>query len=208
MGCPGFEDLIDFMDGALTEARATVVREHLASGCGHCDADISWYKRVRNVASLDDSLEPPAWVLKRALRIIDDGHKRRPTERYRGPGIASLIFDSLARPLPAGVRSTATDQRQLLYRAGGYSIDVQVILAEGDLADLLGQVLFEGEAGFESVKGIGLELGLGGVPVASAVTDSIGEFSIRGVVPGEYELDIESEDGKIIVPCLPMRLLG
>jgi hypothetical protein len=206
MGCPGFEDLIAFVDGGLASESAGLVAQHIGSGCRYCDANIGWYKRVKMLAANDDSTEPPAWVLKRALRIVDESRRVTARNKRSRKSIASLVFDSLARQHPAGVRSTATEQRQLLYTANGYSIDLQVAPVDGVVSNLIGQILFEGESGFESVQGIGVGLALDGVAVASTATNSIGEFSIQGLGPGDYDLSIEADKGTIIVPRLPMRL--
>lgn len=71
MKCPSFERLIDYLDGHLTLAEAERVRAHLTTRCESCAASRLWYEKVRAVAGGDDSVEPPAWALKRAFRIFD-----------------------------------------------------------------------------------------------------------------------------------------
>lgn len=204
MNCPSFERLVDFLDKRLEEAEATRVATHLATKCPVCAETIDWYERVRVIAASDDSVAPPSWVFKRALRISDTQRQRHGLTERIGQAIASLVFDSFARPALAGVRSTETSNRQLLYRAGDYSVDLQLAAFEHSHVDLIGQVLKEGEPSFESVSGLKLNLARGGKIVFSAVTDEMGEFKVGGIERGVYNLRIELSEGSITVPDLPI----
>lgn len=203
MRCPSLERLVDYLDDRLAEAARAGVANHLATGCTACGETRDWYSSVRLAASTDDSIAPPPWILKRAIRIPDSAQRPRLAERI-GQAIASLIFDSFARPALVGVRSSETTNRQLLYRAGDYSIDLQITPSEETRAVLIGQILREGESNFESVAGLKLEILQGKVLVSSAVTDEMGEFKISGVEHGVYDLRVELSEGNITVPDLPI----
>ena len=204
MNCPSFERLVDFLDKRLEEPEAAKVAAHLATNCAVCAETTGWYQSVRVIAASDDSIAPPSWVFKRALRIFD-AQRHRPglTERI-GQAIASLVFDSFARPALAGVRSTETSNRQLLYRAGDYSVDLQIAPTEHAHADLIGQVLKEGEPSFESVSGLKLDITRSGKIFFSAVTDEMGEFKVSGMEQGVYDLRVELSEGTITVPEMPI----
>ena len=204
MNCPSFERLIDFLDKRLEEPEAARVASHLATSCATCAETTDWYERVRVVARSDDSVVPPSWVFKRALRIFDtQRHRPGLTERI-GQAIATLVFDSFARPALAGVRSTETANRQLLYRAGDYSVDLQIAPSEHAHIDLIGQVLKENEASFESVSGLKLDIALAGKILFSTVTDEMGEFKVSGIEPGVYDLQVKLSEGSITVPDMPI----
>jgi hypothetical protein len=204
MNCPSFESLVDFVDKRLAEPEAARVAAHLATGCGLCDETTSWYERVRLTADADDSTEPPSWVFKRAVRIfVTQPRSPRLVQRI-GDAIASLIFDSFSRPALVGIRATETANRQLLYRANDYSIDLQVTALEHSSADLTGQILKEGGEEFDSVCGLKLELARAGNVIASAVTNDIGEFKVSGIEHGVYDLQVELSEGKITVPRIPV----
>ena len=204
MKCPSFDRLIDYLNDQLNAGEASGLAAHLSAGCRQCAETRDWYERVRAIAASDESVEPPSWVFKRAVKIFET-QKTRPNLIERiGQRVASLVFDSLAKPAIAGVRSTETTNRQFLYRADDYSIDLQVAPAEGLRADLTGQVLKEGEVAFESVSGLRLEIARRGEPVFSAVTDDMGEFKISGIDYGVYDLRIELGNGSITVPGLPL----
>jgi hypothetical protein len=204
MKCPSFERLIDYLDRRLPEADAAGVAAHLATGCADCAEIRDWYQLVRKVAATDDTVAPPPWVLKRAVRLFDAQRDRPKLAARIGQAIAALVFDSFARPALAGVRSTETANRQLLYRAGDYTIDLQIAPSEHMRADVIGQVLKQGDPTFESVAGLSLRIALGGDVVFSTVTDEMGEFKVSGLEQGMYDLRVELSDGSITVPDLPL----
>src|SRR5262245_44653107 len=141
MDCPGFEQLIDYCDGLLSDHEAQLVAAHLASGCQSCAADCQWYERVRTIAAGDVSLEPPPWVLKRALKLLDRKAARLDRVDRLVRRVASPLFDSLSQSTLPGVRFAETTNRLLLYRAGPYNIDLQIAVSEQSNVDLAGQVL-------------------------------------------------------------------
>ena len=174
---------------------------HLSSGCRRCLDDVGWYERVCAIAASDNFRDPPAWVFKRALRLFETN--AQPRADGFDP-IAALVFDSQAHPVLAGVRLAQTSSRQLLYRAGVHSIDVQITFPGPSGADLMGQILVEGECRFESVSGLLIQVAHQGQPVCATVTNTVGEFTLHDIAHNEYDLSIETKEGVIIVPRLPI----
>lgn len=203
MKCPTFERLIDFLDARLGSSSAVEVAAHLDSSCGSCSSDRDWYQALKRVAASDESVEPPAWVFKRALRIFEEAGRTRTTVASRaGRLIASLLFDSASQPAMAEARSSGADGRQLLYRAGDYSIDLQVTLVDQNRLDITGQILREGEFLFESVAGLSLQLADATGGSSSRVTGDRGEFSINGLEPGTYDLRIDLRGSRVTIERL------
>lgn len=207
MKCPGFEQLVDYFDGHISGQDAETIAAHLAVGCRRCGENFAWYKHVRAIAAGDDSIEPPAWVLKRALQLFDAQARPRAAE-HLGRLVASLVFDSFARPVLSGVRLAEMSNRQLLYRADKYSVDVQIVFSGQASADLIGQVLRESEYRFESVAGLSLKVIHNAQTVCSTATNAVGEFTLNAIAHGEYDLWIETGEGTIIVPRLPISPRG
>ena len=205
MKCPTFEQLIDYCDGQLDERDAQLIATHFAAGCRKCADNRQWYERVRRVAKSDDSREPPPWVLKRALKLFDKTRwQDRPVDNL-GRIVASLVFDSLSQPALAEVRSAEMSDRQLLYRAGRYSIDLQIALCDQSTAELNGQVLRENESGFESVARLPLKLIGKSEEQYAGVTNEVGEFFIQKLNVGYYDLLIETREGSVAVTQLPVK---
>ena len=203
MTCPGFEQLIDYLDGRLDRGAVESVATHLARDCGRCESDRSWYQQVKLVAASDDSIEPPLWVLKRAVRLFN-APARASIGALVGRVVASLVFDSL-RPALAGVRSGGVEGRQLLYRAGDYSIDLQVAASDQMRGELTGQILCEGELMFESVAGIQLDLIRSGGTILSTMTNHRGEFTIQSIEFGSYDLRVDINEASITIVGLPVE---
>jgi hypothetical protein len=204
MTCPGFEQLIDYLDGRLERSGVESVAAHLARDCRPCDADRAWYQQVRMVAASDDSIEPPPWVLRRAIRLFNTQPVRPGIGVQVGRVVASLVFDSLSRPALDGVRSGGAECRQLLYRAVDYSIDVQVAVSDQMKVGLTGQILREGELMFESVSGLQLDLTRNDGTIHSAVTNERGEFTIPSIEFGSYDLRVDVDEGSITIVGLPV----
>src|SRR6516225_9676447 len=136
MDCPGFERMIDYFDGRLAASEASMIEQHLA-GCASCGSVVVWYRRVKAIAARDESVEPPGWVLKRALKAFM-AYRDRYGAEVPVSMAAILVFDSLNRPEIGGVRSTDAADRQLLYRAGGYSVDLQMAWAGVAAVNVMG----------------------------------------------------------------------
>ena len=204
MKCPGLESLIDYLDARLDASESAVIQAHLVAGCESCNGNRAWYEGVRRIAAGDDSIEPPPWIITRALRIFEQSRAQPDIAARVGHLIAALVFDNHQRPALAGVRATAADNRQLLYRAAAYSIDLQIAALEPGRAEVSGQLLREGEIRFESVCHLPLALIGDGQTVRATSTDQRGEFRIKPVACGHYDLRIDTGDADITIVGLPI----
>ncbi len=204
MNCPSFKNLIAYLDGETVEASNEALAAHLDSGCAKCAASRQWYESVKAIAASDLAKDAPQWVLKRALKLFETPTTRGNCIESFGRLIASLVFDSLAGPALAGARSVAAADRQLLYRANHYSIDLQLAALAETGAELTGQILREGEFKFESVSGLELTLVREGRKILSTMTNKFGEFSMATLEVGEYDLQIETDEISITVVGLPV----
>ena len=198
MTCPGFERLIDHLDGLLEAAAAEAVAAHLASGCERCASDRTWYESVTRVTAADDSVEPPPWVLKRGIKVFDGSRTRSRLPSRLGDMIAILVFDSFGGPALAGARATEAAEHQLLYRAEQYNIDL-LLTSLDQRSELRGQILREDEFQFDSTARIGIELIGEGERVYSAETNGFGEFAIAEIDAGQYDLRVETAELTITV---------
>jgi hypothetical protein len=204
MKCPSLENLIAFVDAQATDERKDSVAAHLATGCKTCGADRLWYEKVKAITANDDTQDAPQWVLKRAVKLFESQTSRDTIIERLGRVVASLVFDSLSRPALAGARAVEAPDRQLLYRANEYSIDLQMAAVDKNRAELTGQILREGEFKFESVVGLELSLVREGRKILSTMTNTYGEFSISALERGSYDLQIETDEISITVVGLPV----
>ena len=204
MKCVGFERLIDYVDGRLSEEDARLVSGHLAQGCQRCEANRRWYGLLPSLKGVPEPVEPPAWVFRRAVRLFENRPRTESVGKRAARAIARLMFDSLSQPALAGARSGAASSRHLLYAVDDYSIDLRIDGSAGTGLDLIGQVLSTSESGFEAVAGIAIDLAREGKTVSSAVTDEIGTFKMSRIDLGEYDLQIKARGMLIDVGGLPV----
>jgi hypothetical protein len=204
--CPFFQELIDFKDGRLDLEAASRVERHLASGCSRCTANCSWYERLRSATRSDAGLAPPGWARNRAILLFAEQQEK---SLFEGPDlseVALLAYDSVKDRPSAGARSSELSERQLVYSAAGFSVDLQIGLSEDSGAEVIGQILQESERGFGSVAGLLVDLLSVEESVWTTVTNGVGEFRMIGVDFGEYELTIDTRGKQIRIPTLPILL--
>jgi hypothetical protein len=204
MKCVGFERLMNFLDGRLSDEDGRLVAEHLEQGCGRCEADRRWYGLLTSMKRGPAQIEPPEWVFKRAVRLFEKKPQTESAGKRSVRAAARLIFDSLSQPALAGARSGLAPSRHLLYAVEDYSIDLRIAATDAADIDLIGQVLSTSESGFDMVAGIAIELAREGETVSSVVTDEVGVFIIRRLGSGEYNLHIDARGMIIEVVGLPI----
>ena len=205
MGCPGFDQLIDFLDGVLGPKEARGVEEHLAEGCKKCVGTREWYDRVRSLARSDTRFDPAPWAHRRAIALFEERVKSKP-RLGAGLVIARLIYDSLQQPLLAGTRSEGVTQRQLVYQTRDHSVELQIVPHSKLTAEVVGQVLPRGESGFASVAGVLIDLMRKQESVWSTLTNDNGEFIVGDVGMGEYDLLVETRVRALRIPGLDISL--
>src|SRR6185295_18593023 len=100
--------------------------------------------------------------------------------------IASLVFDTLYEPMPAGVRRVGAPPRQLLFRAGDVDVDVKIESMEAnDRITLVGQVLSSASKFFDNTP---VKLESHGIVRYRTRTNVVGEFSFDEVPKDTYHL--------------------
>jgi hypothetical protein len=117
--------------------------------------------------------------------------------------LAALRFDSgLASPLAFGRRSTATEQRQLLYTLDACDVDLRVAADDGDSRRFVvsGQLLGPDCQGVVFAQRT--EPGAGETDPACAVLNEFGEFRLPPLQGGHWRLTLELADKAIELPPL------
>jgi hypothetical protein len=194
------EKWIDFVNQAVTTNERQQMDKHLSLGCGPCQETVSLWQRVRSSAAAEGNYRPP----ESAVRIAKAAYasaglftpKKGPNSKVR------LLFDSFLQPLLAGVRSSGTGTRQMLYRADPYQIDVQLELKPGGNRVLVtGQLL---NLNNPKVIATGTRILMSNLQgdVAHTVTNEFGEFSGEVKNSGDVQLTFATPSGEPIVISL------
>src|ERR1700692_2730964 len=114
----------DFVRGISEPEISKDIKAHLAADCSKCKTALDTWGRVQKLASAEDAYAPP----ENLVRLVKLGFASRPVPQPRAwtPAnwtLATLVFNSLTQPLPAGLRSAALSAWQVVYEAEGLTVD-------------------------------------------------------------------------------------
>lgn len=171
------EDWVDFArQQGDPQDRARQAR-HLDSGCRRCAKTVRLWKAVLSVADEETSYHPPEESLRQALGQFN--LHRPPSLLERMARQAVLVFDSFRQPMPVGVRAVGPMPRQLLYKAGHYTLKLRVEPEPGsDRLSIVGQILDEQDA-TAALQNIGVLALEGSTMLDRTLTNSLGEFQLE-----------------------------
>ena len=99
-GCSTMAELIQLIDGELTENRATTVRAHL-QGCGTCRREADTLRAL--VEDVSRPIEPLPGAVERLMGRLDEAPREARRARWRGMGAAFAVAAVVA--LAVGVRT-------------------------------------------------------------------------------------------------------
>lgn len=191
-----FEQLVNYVEGRLRGREKAAVEEHLSTGCRRCNDEVAWIEQLLGVMKTDRLVDPPKEVVERACRLYREVCPERHLSDLRLLE-AALIYDSRTSAAPVGVRMGEDEARQLLYRAEGVDIDIQVrecerprsIAIRGQLLPRAGEV---GDLAFLSVR-----LMSGEKEISSTFTNAVGEFAFEAVETGAYGIGLGLKNGHL-----------
>jgi hypothetical protein len=194
------EKWIDFVNQAVTTNERQQMDKHLSLGCGPCQETVSLWQRVRSSAAVEGNYQPPESAVRIAkAAYASAGYAGENKEAESG---LRLLFDSFLQPMLAGVRSSGTGTRQMLYRADPYQIDVQLELKPGgNRVVVTGQLL---NLSTPKIIATGTRILMSNMQgdVMHAVANEFGEFSGEVKNSGDLQLTFATPSGEPIVISL------
>lgn len=204
------EKWIDFARGLLEGPEKAAMESHLRKGCTRCSKMLDLWKRVYGAAQRDRSIEIP----ERAVRAMKGSFAIHGPRRQQpaAAAIARLLFDSALSPIAAGVRSSGSGVRQLLFGIGTYRIDLRMEPKfDSSKVSLTGQILHSADP--REVPGaLPVALLQGGKVVAETVTSPFGEFHLECESEGRFHLRVklpaEVLQLALVDPLLPLPVLS
>jgi hypothetical protein len=191
------EQWADFARNVMKEKDKIAMQAHLDTGCKRCASALSTWTHVSVVAQRERALQPPEGTVSSAKALL--AIHGRPA---KSP-ITQLLFDSFQSPALAGVRSTATVPRQLLYGHGNYRIDVHMEPRfDSDKVSLIGQVLNSAEP-TERLSQVPVALLKGRKVVTRSITNEFGEFQLECDLKGSLQIQLALPRGATVrIPLL------
>jgi hypothetical protein len=183
------DDWTDFARGDGDLMHRARVAQHLEAGCAQCEQTLRLWSVLLSVAEQEASFRPPSAVI---------GERRPkpslPARKGLGERIATgvaLVFDSFRQPELAGVRTAGASPRQLLYKAGRYTIRVQV--EPGSAVDrlcIVGQILDEQDPA-AALRDIAVRAMMGTRTLGRTHTNRMGEFHLEPDASEKFQLSVD-----------------
>jgi hypothetical protein len=171
------EDWFDFARQQAAPALRARLEQHLEKGCSRCTQTVRLWRAVLDVADQEAAYRPPDEALR---QLKGDFALRRPKGLLeRVAEQAALVFDSFRQPQAAGVRTGGAAPRQLLYKAGRYSIRLRLEPgADAQRLSIVGQLVDEqhSPAAVQDIAVIALK---GTKTVDRTLTNHLGEFVLE-----------------------------
>jgi hypothetical protein len=145
-----------------------------------------FWTQVAKVAKRHVELEPPQDAVRQAKAMLTN--IRLGASRGPNPTVARLLFDSMSAPLAVGVRSGASESRQLLFATSDHRIDLRLEpQITSDKVSIIGQILDVRNPAGTQMK-IPVSLFSGRKLLAKTETNSLGEFEFECDLAGKLEL--------------------
>ena len=194
------EQWIDFANDAVAKGRRQAMELHLEQGCAPCKKTASLWQKVRQTAKTAAAYQPP----ESAVRIAKAGFTGPWQEGKRAsvPGFVQVLFDSFRQPLMAGVRSSRSANRQMLYRADPYQVDLHIEAKPGSTKIVvMGQLL---DLRNPDVPGRNVPIVISNLRgnVVTSVTNEFGEFREEIQSSSDLELKFLGENDQAVIISL------
>jgi len=190
----------DFVRGHSTPEAKSAIKSHLASGCASCSSAAALWQSFMNVAAKEKQFTPPPDKVRLAKAQFAAAKLAAPA----GRSFASLVFDSFAQPLPAGIRSGSAMARQMVYEAEGLTIDLRIDKhANSKALSIVGQVLDARTLRLAPQSVPVALLNRQGEPLQRTSTSNFGEFHLEVAAEAEMQLAIEVDLGRTVCITLP-----
>ncbi len=172
----------DFARGVAASDTKDAMQAHLDSGCTQCGEALRTWTRVREIARRERSYEAPEGATRTARSLL-------PIHGRQGKSsLVRLLFDSFQSPVTAGVRSTVTATRQMLYGVGTYRIDLRMEpQMDSDKVSLVGQILNAADPVKTGAR-VTVTLLRGSRVLAESQTNALGEFHLECSLEGHLQL--------------------
>jgi hypothetical protein len=184
------EDWLDFAREVGDREHRARVAQHLEAGCSECEQTFRLWAAVLSVADQATQEDPPSSVLHTMKQRFAQRRAKRLGERIAAQ--AALVFDSFRQPMLAGMRaSSGVPSRQLLYKAGRYTIKLQVEPGAGaQRLSIVGQILDEQEpaGGLRDIAVLALR---GNKTLDRTVTNPLGEFHLEPDATGKLQVSVD-----------------
>ncbi len=187
----------DFARGVGPSETIREIETHIASGCLGCASASGMWRKVYSIAAHEPSFTPPDGVVRMVKLEFATTQSPQPSPWM----LARLVFDSLGQPLTSGVRSGASESRQLMFDSEGTMVDLVLdTRPQSGTISLVGQVIDKGGAKVAPRQVAVILWTETGQPLAETSANEFGEFQLEFAPQDQLRISVE------IAGCKPIRI--
>src|SRR6185312_3940455 len=181
----------DYVRNTDSRDQHKLMQAHLQGGCSKCEKIKALLSKFAAVCSREASYQIPraAEQQVKALISLAKAPRHSPLQRLW----ATLVYDSVNDPQPVGVRGTHQINRQVLFHAGDYSVDLRFEHEKGSASMVLVGQIANQKMPEQLMSNLPVILLAGEREVSRSISNSFGEFQMEYVPESDLRLLVPLE---------------
>src|SRR6476620_1432656 len=181
----------DYVRNAVPNEQREQMLAHLRGGCSKCDKVRGVLSRFAIVCKREAAYQIPRRAEQQVKAMVGLAKAPRLSTLQRIWG--SLVYDSLNDPQPVGVRGTHQINRQVLFHAGDYSVDLRFEHEKGSASMVLVGQIANQKTPDELLANLPVILVAGNREVTRSISNTFGEFQLEYVPESDLRLLVPLE---------------
>jgi hypothetical protein len=201
---PSFAQLVDWIEGRLTEEKAEPVATYAATADTDTQADITWLRAFKRLSQAVILTDPPPEVRALLTRRFAMYQQGQPQPSLLQRLVSSLTFDSHATAATAGLRAAIAhgQQRQCIYST--HVADVALNIQShhhGRSFNINGQVF---PIEYVALESLSVQMLHDTTEWGITMANEVGEFTFEAVPSGIYELIVSGDRIEIVITSVEL----
>lgn len=181
----------DYVRNAVPSDQQKLMQAHLQAACSKCEKLKALLFRFATVCSREASYQIPRAAEQQVKAMV--GMASAPRRSILQRVWASLVYDSVNDPQPVGVRGTHQINRQVLFHAGDYSVDLRFEHEKGSASMVLVGQIANQKTPDEMLANLPVILVAGNREVTRSISNTFGEFQLEYVPESDLRLLVPLE---------------
>ncbi|HEY2392565.1 MAG TPA: hypothetical protein VGK22_15425 [Candidatus Angelobacter sp.] len=181
----------DFVRDAVSPERQEHMLAHLQHGCSKCERIKGVLQKFAAICKREAAYEVPRFTEQQVKALMGLAKAPRPSALQRI--WASLVYDSVNDPQPVGVRGTHQINRQVLFHAGDYSVDLRFEHEKGSASMVLVGQIANQKTPDEMLANLPVILVAGNRELTRSISNTFGEFQLEYVPESDLRLLVPLE---------------
>ena len=181
----------DYVRNAVPNERQERMLAHLQYGCSKCERIKGVMSKFALICKREANYEVPRLAEQQVKALM--GLAKAPRVSTLQRIWASLVYDSLNDPQPLGVRGTHQINRQVLFHAGDYSVDLRFEHEKGSASMVLVGQIANQKTPDEMLANLPVILVAGNRELTRSISNTFGEFQLEYVPESDLRLLVPLE---------------